>query len=208
MADPSRAAGRSGLHVRKAVEADTDRIVEVLARAFRDDPVVSHIAQADERRGERIRRLMRTGLGLTLPHGETYVSEGLEGAALWVPPDAPRAGMLDDLRLIPDMIAIGGLGSLPRLALTLLLVQRKQPRAPHFHLQTLGVAPEHQGRGIGARLLAPVLERCDREGIPAYLRSSNPRNLPFYERQGFWITERLTLPGGGPRVWLMWREPA
>jgi hypothetical protein len=31
--------------------------------------------------------------------------------------------------------------------------------------------------------------------------------VPFYERHGFRVTRELTVPGGGPVLWLMWREP-
>jgi GNAT superfamily N-acetyltransferase len=82
------------------------------------------------------------------------------------------------------------------------------PREPHYYLASLGVAPEAQGNGVGSRLLGPMLERCDREGVPAYLESSRDRNVPFYERHGFRVTDELRLPLGGPTLWLMWREPA
>jgi hypothetical protein len=51
-----------------------------------------------------------------------------------------------------------------------------------------------------------VLERCDRDGIGAYLESSKPRNLDFYARFGFRSTGELSLPYG-PKMWPMWREP-
>ena len=60
---------------------------------------------------------------------------------------------------------------------------------------------------MGARLLAPVLARCDRDGLPAYLESSNPRNLPFYERHGFVRRTAVPLPSGCPLVTPMWRDP-
>jgi ribosomal protein S18 acetylase RimI-like enzyme len=60
--------------------------------------------------------------------------------------------------------------------------------------------------GVGARLVAPLLERLDADGIGAYLESSNPRNLSFYERLGF--TELWTdTPAGGPPMTGMWRDP-
>ena len=45
--------------------------------------------------------------------------------------------------------------------------------------------PSRQGQGLGAMVIAPVLERCDAEGVRAYLDSTNPRNRPFYRRLGF-----------------------
>ncbi len=54
--------------------------------------------------------------------------------------------------------------------------------------------------------MAPVLEECDRDGIPAYLESSRESNLAYYARFGFRVTGRLDLPRG-PRVWPMWRDP-
>ena len=56
-------------------------------------------------------------------------------------------------------------------------------------------------------LLKPVLDRCDDEGLGAYLESSKEENIAFYNRQGFELTRRLDLPAGCPPVWAMWREP-
>ena len=56
-------------------------------------------------------------------------------------------------------------------------------------------------------MLAPVLQRCDREGVPAYLEASTVRNRALYERQGFAVTEEFVLGRGAPTQWHMWREP-
>jgi GNAT superfamily N-acetyltransferase len=69
----------------------------------------------------------------------------------------------------------------------------------------LGTDPRYQGKGIGSALLAPVLEQCDAEGLPAYLESTKERNVPFYARHGFEVTESFRV-GGGPTVWGMWRK--
>lgn len=82
-----------------------------------------------------------------------------------------------------------------------------RPRQPHWYLATLGTAPERQGRGVGSTLLATVLDRLDEEGLPAYLESSKERNVAFYARHRFEVVRELVVPHGGPRLWLMWREP-
>ncbi|MFE4644295.1 GNAT family N-acetyltransferase, partial [Streptomyces sp. NPDC056730] len=65
----------------------------------------------------------------------------------------------------------------------------------------------HQGRGLGRALIEPVLERCDREGLPAYLEASSERSRRLYERLGFTFTGTTVDLPDGPHMWPMWREP-
>jgi GNAT superfamily N-acetyltransferase len=69
------------------------------------------------------------------------------------------------------------------------------------------VTPAWQGRGYGTALLRPVLERCDADGVPAYLESSTPRGRALYDRNGFEVVEECRFAHDGPPVWRMWREP-
>jgi GNAT superfamily N-acetyltransferase len=85
-------------------------------------------------------------------------------------------------------------------------IEKRHPSEPHWHLGVLGTDPPAQGRGLGGAVMAPVLDTCDRDGLPAYLESSKDRNVPYYRRFGFEVTEELRYPGG-PTVWAMWREP-
>ncbi len=67
--------------------------------------------------------------------------------------------------------------------------------------------PRPRGEGLGAALVRHVLDRCDREGLPAYLEASSERSAKLYERLGYTFTDRtLDLPDG-PRMYPMWREP-
>ena len=54
--------------------------------------------------------------------------------------------------------------------------------------------------------MAPVLERCDTDGVGAYLESSKESNIAFYSRHGFQVTEEIKLLAGPP-MWKMWRDP-
>lgn len=206
----TEAARPSGdVAIRRAEQADIEQVADVLARAFDDDPVMNFIAKQDSRRSDRIRRMMHVGLTrLTLPFGECYVSEDYGGAALWNPPEQRPQGLLNDLKLLASIVPVTGLSRLPRVLRTLNVLERRHPKQAHFYLMVVGVDPPLQGQGRGGRLMAPVLERCDAEGMPAYLENSKEQNLPFYERHGFEVTEELELPNGGPPVWLMWRDPA
>ena len=93
----------------------------------------------------------------------------------------------------------------PRFFELIELMDEHHPYTPVYYLQLLGVDPDLQGRGIGSTLLDAVLTRADREGVPAYLATSE-RNAKLYEKHGFIATGTLTLPGGPP-LYPMWREP-
>jgi len=77
---------------------------------------------------------------------------------------------------------------------------------PHYYLAALGTDPVFQGQGIGSALMQPVLDRCDKERLPAYLESSKQANIPFYNKHGFEVIEELQIPDG-PRLWPMIRQP-
>ncbi len=151
--------------------------------------------------GEAIRRMF-------MPHNECYLTADATGAAIWMPPPGQvTMTAWDKLALLFAMVRATGILGSRRLLALVARMEKKHPKTPHFYLNAIGALPEMHGRGIGSALLRVVLERCDREGVPAYLENSNVRNLPFYEGHGFETTEQITLPHGGPSMWLMWREP-
>lgn len=193
--------------VRLVTPADVAPLGDVLGRAFDADPLFRAILPHDEHRrralpvlfGEWIRRLH-------LHHGASWTTDDLAGAALWSPPGQWHIGFWDEARMAPRMIAALGGRVLAGLRV-LLAVEGPHPKEPlHYYLRVLGCDPAQQGRGIGSELLRPVLDRCDAEGLPAYLESSNERNLPFYRRHGFEPVGEVTTHLG-PRAWLMWRPP-
>lgn len=192
--------------VRAATRADIPGLAAALARAFADDPVTQWIFP-QARYDERLRDYFALNLDkLALRHECVFTTDGHHGGAIWMPPGKWELPMRDIVRTLPGHMRVLGTKTLSALQ-TLLQIEREHPRAPHYYLATLGTDPSHQGKGVGGALLQPILERCDREGLPAYLESSKERNVPFYGRHGFEVTKELTLRRGGPPLWLMWREP-
>jgi hypothetical protein len=193
--------------IRKAELTDTRPLAAALGRAFEDDPVMKFVIPNDARRVRRLPLLFQVELKyLHLPLGEVYTTADICAGAVWAPPNQRRTPPSVMLRTLPRLvIALGG--RLPLSLRAIAEVEKLRPTEPHWYLAALGTEPAWQGKGVGSALLAPVLQRCDREGVPAYLESSKESNLAFYARHGWEVTSTIDMPGGGPRVWLMWREP-
>ncbi len=198
----SAPVGRRSSHVvRRVVPTDVSTLVEVLARAFDDDPVPQWLFRGDRRR----RRGLRTFFTIQLRHtylerGEVYTTQDLAGVAMWSPPGRARPGWRDLVRLVPVMPYLTGLGrDTPEAARLLSAVDAARPQDPHWYLATLGTDPERQRTGVGSALLRTVLDRVDAEGLPAYLESSKESNLAFYGQHGFEVTGEIRTPGAGRR---------
>lgn len=192
--------------IRLAAPNDVEAMSGALARAFADDPVMTWMFPSEDFRSKRLPKMFRAMLvHICLPRGEVYTTSEVSGAAMWVPPGTWPFGRLEQLRLLPS--TMGGLGRRMITAARFeLMLESKHPREPHWYLSVLGTDPAHQGRGVGSGLLRPVLERCDTEGLPAYLESSKEQNIAFYARHGFDVTGELSIDGT-PSVWAMWRPP-
>ena len=191
--------------VRRLAAADRDATARMLARAFDDDPLALYIFPGDRVRPAGLRSFFTIQLRhMFLPAGESYVTDDVSSVALWVPPGRAPLGAAAALRLAPLLRHTRT--RTPQTLRLLAAVDSRHPRQPHYYLGVLGTDPPAQGKGLGSAVMEPVLKRCDSEGIPAYLESSKERNVPFYRRHGFEVTEELRLPGAPP-LWLMWREP-
>lgn len=187
--------------VREADRSDVGALSRVLARAFADDPVVAWLVPTQRRQERFFAATAAIYFGL----GEIYTTADGTGVGMWARPGARRPGLWPVARTAPDMLRALRT-NVPRGLRVKNLVEGHHPRQPHWYLSVLGTDPDHQGQGIGSALMAPVLSRCDEEGVLAYLESSKESNIAFYARHGFEVTDELQVPRG-PRLWPMVREP-
>jgi GNAT superfamily N-acetyltransferase len=196
-----------GSDIRTMGPADVEPVAHALAESFHDDPVWSWLVPDPARRPRVLERSFDLWLRrLWLRHDACFTSMDLVGGALWAPPGHWHVSALGQLRLMPPSIAIYGRYA-GRAIRMLGKLDARHPRAAHWYLPVIGVAPEHQGRGFGSALMKPILDRCDRDGVPAYLESSSERSRALYERNGFAVREELRFAPDAPPMWLMWREP-
>lgn len=179
-----------------------NRAVDILVRAFHDDPVMSWIS---DKPGFK-RFMFDLILPLFIPHGLSYLDSDGRGAAVWSGPGATLKWPYN-LGNFVKSLKLGGPGGLYRFALSGLKTEKYHPTSPHYYLFAIGAVPECQGQGVGTSLIKPILRRCDEEGMPAYLENSKEVNLDFYRGHGFEVTQKIRFSKNAPPLWLMWRDP-
>ena len=195
-----------GEGLRQAVAADAARLDVVMAKAFHDDPVIGWLMPDAGRRPGRLRRFFGIELRhMVLPRGCVWTTDDLSAAALVMPPGKWRVPLRATLR---ESRAFGvGLARAARLGAAREWRHAREVHGPHYYVRDVGVLPEMQGKGLGSALMGPTLERCDREGLPAYLEASSERSAALYERLGFEHLSVLSVLDSPP-LRLMLRRPA
>ncbi len=181
---------------------------EVLARGFADDPIWRYLVTDDRRWEAHAGAVFDRMIRRSAASGSTWTTAAREGVAAWAPPGDWRTPWTDVVKGTPTLARGFGLRGLPRALQALQVLESGHPEEPHWYLEFLATEPHLRGKGLGSALITPALERCDDEGVPAYLESSKRDNLPFYGRFGFEVTEEVAIGGAGtPSFWRMWRDP-
>jgi ribosomal protein S18 acetylase RimI-like enzyme len=202
---PAASASAPLPSVRVAQPGEFGPLKVALGAAFFDDPVFGWLIGAGSSRLARLERYFAIQLAHSLADGCVWTSDGLQGAALCMPPGK--------WRMPPKLMLVNGgpfanvfRVRLPRALGLLAAIERRHLHEAHYYFANIGVMPKAQGQGLGSRLMRPTLDRCDEEGLPAYLEASSERNAALYERLGFECTEVLRF-AGSPPLRLMVRPP-
>jgi len=195
-----------GIHT--ATASDRNDVVSSLTSAFASDPILGWMMRSDRPPPRRLRLFFETIVDGEMGKGDEsgYVAGAGAGASIWRDVGDSGPSNMEMFKSGPTFLRVfrSGLG---RTLRALSVVDKAHPKEPHVYLFFVGVHQDNRGQGLGAGLLAPMLDRCDTQGIPAYLENSNPLNEAFYVRLGFVPRGKLDLPKGAPPLQPMWREP-
>lgn len=180
--------------------ADAPAIRTVLARAYRDNPLMAWALPDPETREDACAAWLGPSVDRYLTAGRVTVARrdgSVVGVAAWRLPDVPAVepSLPAPARVLALLV---GPGRADEIAAALGRAAVLAPAEPAAYLNYLAVAPQEQGRGIGRLLLDAGVAQARRDGLLSYLATGDPRNVPFYERAGFSAVGRVDL--GGP--WL------
>jgi GNAT superfamily N-acetyltransferase len=189
-----------------------DAAIGLLAAAFQDDPIFCfHFPNPQLRR--KVLELffgdvVRAHLRINHVHA-AFAGASLIGAAVWRPPNAVVTGWSFRLRSLITRCRL--LTRSPRAGKKLLQgfarLEATHPDTPHWYLFFIGIDRRRRGHGLGARLMAPVLQAADAGRMPCYLETPFRQTLPFYRKLGYEVIGEPRPFPGAPQLWAMKREP-
>ena len=189
---------------RVSTPADVDAIVDVLTTAFLDDPLWGPAFPDPATRPRDAAALWRLLVRSAQRYDWLWVTDGVEAAAVWIPPGGTELTPEDADGLEAYLTDAAG----PDVAAEILAIfaafEHAHPSEPHFYLSLLGTHADHRGRGLGTALLEHGLALVDERRMPVHLESCNPVNDALYRRLGFEASGEVAAPSGHV-VTTMWR---
>jgi ribosomal protein S18 acetylase RimI-like enzyme len=186
-----------------ASQSEAEKILSSLALGFSADPFIRWLYPEPHAFLEHFPRVMNLHGGRAFEHGTAYRNEDCTACALWLPPDVHP----DEMQLVAYLEKTVAQEKHKRMFAMFEQIGHFHPQDPCWYLSEVAVDPAYQGKGLGSSLLKVCLKKCDSDGRPAYLESTNPSNLPLYKRMGF---EQIGLieTDRAPPLFPMLRPPA
>lgn len=186
------------------VEAASDdrreAILRTITLGFATDPVARWVWPDPAKYFEVQPQFVDAFGGNGFAHGSVYETDCRRAAAMWLPPevepDSDRMMLLAAQSVAPER--------LEEIGAFMAQMDDFHPKAPCWYLPMIAADPFATGQGLGAALMKHALSVVDQAGLPAYLESSNARNISLYERHGFAVMGEIQA-GTSPVMTPMYR---
>jgi GNAT superfamily N-acetyltransferase len=178
--------------------------VQLLARAFVTNPL--HIAIFGADRLDRNEAFFHRVFAVM--KGQQFAAvdgSRILGIIHWIDSTRCQVPFIDKLWMAPSMFRELGLRSTIRVVRWVSIWSKYDPREHHLHLGPIGVLPEAQGHGVGRQLMERYCNQLDTNNAIGYLETDRPRNVDFYMKFGFEVTETTSIYG--VTNYFMYRRP-
>ena len=203
----------SELAVSRLADGREEEVGRMLARSFAADPIFAFVEPDAAARVAFLEEFMAALTRRSHRLATAYVTvPALAGVSLWKTPElrhlSPEQLGMTGLDRVGDWLSPEAVARFGRIFEAIDDALERSSPEPVWYLGVLGVDPAWQGKGLGSRLMQPILGRADAESLPVTLETGQPRNLPLYARHGFEVTAELPpVAPGAPAVWTM-KRPA
>ncbi|HEX7142819.1 MAG TPA: GNAT family N-acetyltransferase [Nitrososphaeraceae archaeon] len=188
--------------VKTAIESDEAGVIDVLKLAFVADPATRWVFPEPQEYLSHFYSFAKAFGGKAFASQSAHYFENYSGAALWLPPNVYP----DVDQLVVLLQSSGSEDAKKDGPKVFEKMSSYHPNESHWYLPLLGVDPLYHGKRLGSALMQHAIVACDLDNKLAYLESSNPKNIQFYERHGFELLGEIQV-NSSPPIFPMLRKP-
>ncbi len=197
----------------KVQKTDIKKAAEVLADAFKEDPIWTKFFKENRIEAQKVNYLFGSPIFFALKYGKAYASSSnLEGIAAWFPDSTADMTMWRMIR--SGSFRYGskmGMKATIEMAKTFRPIEKDRKEnmknTSYIYILIIGVKQEYQKKGFGGKILQVIFEEADKTNTPIYLETNTPQNVKMYEKYGFKVLNEIILPRLDLPMWEMERDP-
>ncbi len=199
--------------MRRLEEHEIPAAVEILAEASVNDPYWAYLIPGSTTRFHVMRKFLGVNLQVEWTRGKLMgIGQPLEGIAVWNPPQYPSTSLISRVKASLKYLTLISWTTLLLFRRMLGVLRRyramriRYARHPFYHLILVGVRLSSQGKGYASTLIRPILDIADQEEAGAYVETTNPDNVAFYEHFGFEMKGEFSIPNSSLTGYGLFRE--
>ena len=190
-----------------------DPASHAVAAALESDPfyrcITVQFASDEARRRAVLSAYIDYSIGQGMRIGRVvHLEEAGLGVAIWLLPQPDEVGERERARkheFLRQVLGESGFTNYQRMVGYMSTRARTVVASDAWYLSIVAIAPHAQGRGLGARLLAPTLAEADAARAVCYLETFSGRSHRFYERLGFVAQGEFPEPTSGAQYAILTR---
>jgi len=191
--------------------SDKQSAASVITRAFYEYPMIQYYWPDQERKARHLEWYFECAVNYGLRYGVVYTNPETSGLSIWLPPGRTKITtiryLISGYLRLPLFMGWENFNRAKTSDDLILKVHSELMPNPHWYLWIIAVDPDHQGEGIGSRLLSPGLEQADMQNLPCYVETHAKANDTFYTGSGFELVHTQVVPGGDLTFWCYRRAP-
>lgn len=186
---------------------ELDKICNLLAEEFNNDPVHEILFPEPKGRIDILRNYFRIYVNLARKRGGTLLTENNEGALVYFRPNAMET--TNEGRAILEQQIHNVCGPYyTTVSMYTHALERYHPRTPlHYYIPLIAVQRTSRGKGVANVLFSALHTMADKEKFPCYLECTRLSTRTHFMRWGYRDAGPALRIEGVPELFPMWREP-
>lgn len=191
---------------RHATTSELDKVCDLLAKEFNNDPVHKVVFSNPEKRIDFLRNYFRIYVDLASKRGGTLLAEDNMGALVYFRPDAMEINEKDYSNIENKIREVSG-SYYTKVAAYTHGLEHYHPRIPHYYILLLAVQRASRGSNVVNDLFNSLHVMADRDKFPCYAECTRFSTRTLLRRWGYRDAGFPLRIEGFPELFPVWREP-